>query len=565
MIKSVLFGKESRDKILAGVQKITKAVSCTMGAAGKTVLIGESVYGNDGLVHLPTKISKDGYTVARHFSLPDPEEHRGAMMIIEAATKTVEQAGDSTTCTCVLAESLITNGMKLIDDGANSQELKKGMDSALEVVIAELNKMSTPIKGDIEKIRQIASVSSNNDKSIGDLIAEAFSKIGDEGVIDIEASQGLKTEIKITDGYKFDRGWISQLFVTNRAKETCEFLNPLILLYQNRINHHTQVEKAIAIAIQQQRPLLIISEDCVDEGLAYLAINNHRKTIVVCAVKSPFGQNKNEDMEDIALLTGGDYVGDIRGIDIKEVELENLGQAEKVIVSKNETVIIKGNKNETKVDDLINDLRMNLTKAKTEDEKYPIEKRISKLMGKSAVIVVGAATETELNEKIDRVDDAVRSTKAAISEGFVAGGGTAFLISSLRPSGYAVDIGRVSIPDREFNKEDGKIKWDKSDKLPEGVTKISNRFGLGEDLLAKALWEPFLQICENAGIDGLPILKIVLNKEQNIGYNVLTGKIEDMVESGIIDSTKALRCALINAVSVAGMVLTSECSIISTS
>ncbi len=352
MIKSVLFGKESRDKILVGVQKITKAVRCTMGAAGKTVLIGEAAYGNDGLIHFPTKVSKDGYTVAKHFQLQDSEENRGAMMIIEAATKTVEQAGDATTCTCVLAESLISNGINLInEENANSQELKKGMDKGLEYVVSELNKMSTPVKGDIERIRQIATVSANNDSVIGDLIADAFDKIGDEGVIDIEASQGIKTEIKITDGYKFERGWISPFFQNNRAKEICEFINPLILMYQNRINHHTQIEKAIAISIQQQRPLLIIAEDCTDEGLAYLAVNNYNKKIIVCAVKSPFGADRHEQMEDIALLTGGDYVSDTRGIDIIEIELENLGSAKKVIISRTETVIVEGAKKETGVED----------------------------------------------------------------------------------------------------------------------------------------------------------------------------------------------------------------------
>lgn len=530
MIKSVLFGKESRDKILAGVQKITKAVRVTMGAAGKNVLIGEAVYGQDGLVHFPTKVSKDGYTVTKYFQLPDAEENRGAMMITEAATKTVEQAGDATTCTCVLAESLITNGMKLIDEGANSQELKKGMDKALEYVVEQLTKMSTPVKGNIERIRQIATVSANNDSSIGDLIAEAFEKIGDEGVIDIEASQGIKTEINIIDGYKFERGWVSNYFVTNRAKETCEFTNPLILLYQNRINHHTQIEKAITIAIQQKRPLLIISEDCVDEGLAYLAINNYNKQISVCAVKSPFGENRHEAMEDIALLTGGDYISDTRGLDIKEIEFRNLGQAQKVIISKTETIIIKGDKDEAKFQEFVDDLRMNLAQAKTEQDRYPIEKRIAALTSKGAVIKVGAATETELNEKLDRVDDAVRSTKSAIAAGFVAGGGTAFL--------------RVK----------NTIQ-----------TETSKDRNLGIELVFNSLSEPLKQICENAGVDSSEILLKVSKETGDKGYNALTDEIVDMVEAGIIDSTKALSSALTNAVSVAGMVLTSECSIISTS
>ncbi len=532
MIKSIRFEKDARDKILAGVQKIAKAVRVTMGGAGKNVLIGESVYGNDGLLHIQNRVTKDGFMVTKYFELPDTEENRGSMALKEAAMQTVELAGDATTCTCVLAEYLITEGMKLIDSGANSQEIKKGMDKALENIVSQLNKMSTPVKGNIERIRQIATVSANNDKTIGDLIADAFSKIGDEGVINIEPSQGMKTEIKIIDGYKFERGWVSPYFINNGAKESCEFNNPLILLYQNRINHHTQIEKAVQISLQQNRPLLIIAEDCTDEGLAYLAINNYgiKKQISVCVVKCPFGENRNEEMEDIALLTGGDYVSDITGIDVKEVTIENLGQAEKVIISKTETSIIKGNKDETKFDDLVNDLRMNLTQAKTEQDKYPIEKRIAKLTGKGAVIIVGAATETELNEKLDRVDDAVRSTKSAISAGFLPGGGTAFL---------------------RVNKSINGIETSDIQK--------------GESLVYLSLSSPIIQICTNAGVDAIEVFKKVSDEKNNMGYNVLTGEIVDMVDAGIIDSTKALTAALTNAVSVAGMMLTVECSIISTS
>lgn len=532
MNKEVLYGKESRAKMLKGIQAITKAVRVTMGAMGKCVLIGESVY-VDGWQHqLPTKVSKDGYTVTKHFELQDAVENRGAMMIKEAASKTVEEAGDATTCTCVLAESLITNGVKLIDDGANSQQIKKGMDLALSEVLEGLKEVSTQVKGNVEIVRQIATVSANNDKVIGDLIADAFKKIGDEGVINIEASQGMKTEIKITDGYKFERGWVSPYFITNRSKEICEFENPLILLYQNRITHHTQIQLAINISLQRQKPLLIIAEDCDEEGLAYLSINNQRKNIVVCAVKSPeFAELRRDAMEDIALLTGGTYISDIKGIDIKEdLQFEHFGQAKKVIISRTETIIIGGNKNEKQVTDFVNDLKMNLAQAKTEQEKYPIEKRIAQLNSSVAVIQVGAATETELNEKMDRVDDAVRATKAAISEGFVAGGGTAFL--------------RI------------KIHNDGTDEP--GIE-------MGKKLVREALSSPFFQICENAGVNADRIYTKVKNEIGNIGYNALTDNIVDMVEVGIIDSTKALRCALTNAVSVAGMVLTSECSIITVS
>jgi len=532
MIKQVLYGKESRDKLLAGVQKITKAVSCTMGPSGKCVLIGNSVYGQDGLVQLPSIVTKDGVTVADNFELSDPVENRGALAVKEAARETVKQAGDATTLTCVLSESLITNGMKLIEEGANSQQLKKGMDKALEYVVEELKKMSTPVKGDIERIRQVATVSANNDKIIGDLIADAYSKIGDSGIIEIGTSNGVQTEIKIADGFKIDRGWISPLFVNNPANELCEFDNPLILLYDKKITHHTQIERAIGISIQENKPLLIICEDAEDEGLAYLGINTYNKRFRACAVKSPeFGNLRREWMEDIALVTGGDYISDLHGLDIKEVELSNLGQAEKVTISPTETTIRAGKKNQEKFDEFIADLQMNLAQAKTEDEKYAIEKRIARLNGKTAVIQVGAATETELKEKLDRVDDSVRATRAAISEGFVAGGGTAFL--------------RL----RRFI--DGSELTD---------------FHKGMDLVNHSLSKPAEQISLNAGMEPSATVGVVIEKTTgNEGYNALSDKIEDMVEAGIIDSTKALRCALVNAVSVAGMVLTSECSIITTS
>lgn len=525
MIKSVLFGKESRDKILLGVQKITNAVRVTMGSNGKCVLIGNAVWGNDGVVNLPTLISKDGWTVTKHFELPDAIENRGAMMIKEAATKTVEMVGDATTCTCVLAESLITKGMGLIESGENSQMLKKGMDSALEYVIQELKKISTPVKGDNNKIKQIATVSSNNDETIGKLISDAFLKIGDEGVITIEESRGVETEIKISEGYNFQKGWISPFFVNNKASETCEFDDPLILLYEKRITHHSQIENAIIISNKERKPLLIICEDAEDEGLAFLAMNNYERKTRVCVVKSP--ELRNEGMEDIELLTGANYISDSKGEGIKDVKLSDFGKAKKIIVSKKETTIIIDDINTESVDDFTNNLRMNLAQAKTEDEKYPIEKRIARLTGGVAIIKVGAATETEMREKMDRVDDAVRSTKAAIAEGFVAGGGTAFI--------------RIPLP----------------------IVKDQNLLH-GYNLVFNSLEQPLRQICLNAGVDADKIYDNVSRETGNIGYNALTGNIENLVDSGIIDSTKALRCALMNAVSVAGMVLTSECSIIAT-
>lgn len=531
MDKKVLFGKEARNAILQGVKKITDAVRVTMGASGKCVLIGESVYQDGFIKQLPTIISKDGFTVTKHFSLADPIENRGALLIKEAAFRTVEAAGDATTCTCVLAEAIISGGMELVNQGANSQEVKKGIDKAVERAVAELKEISILIGDDNDKIFQVASVSANNDPAIGRLIADAFKKIGPEGMIDIEAGKGVKTEIKIADGYKWQYdNWISPFFVNKPDKQVCEFEDPLILLYQSRITHHTQVKRAVELANSQSRPLLIVCEDAEGEGLAFLAINNHNKAIRVCVTKSPgFREERRIEMEDIALLTGGTYISDIRGVDIKEIELENLGQARKCIVSKEETIIIGGVHDGEGLENLLNELRMNLAQAKNEEERFPIEKRIAKLTGGVAVIQVGAATETEMKEKLDRFDDAVRSTKAAISEGFVAGGGTAFI--------------RIS------------------QKLLKQKSIIDDDRDKGEYLIQRILTTPLRQMAHNSGVDDNAIFNKVAAASGNMGYNTLSGQIEDLVQCGIIDSTKALRCALINAASIAGMLIISECLI----
>lgn len=532
MMKEIFFEKEARDKILAGVKKIVKAVAVTMGAAGKTVLIGNAVYGNDGLYNFPTEITKDGFRVSKHFELSDLVENRGAMIIREAAAKTVDQAGDATTCTCVLAGDLIENGMALIDAEANSQELKKGIDSAVELIVGELKDMSIKVAGNNDKIFQVASVSANNDAVIGRFIADAYAKIGDEGVINIEENKGLNTSIKLTDGFKWDKGWVASYFVTNAAKQICEFEEPLILLYDKKITHHTQIEKALEVSLQQKKPLVIVCEDAEGEGLAYLSINNKSGIIRVCVVKAlGIGEIRNNFMEDLAILTGASYVADIHGIDIKKVQSVHFGSAKKIIISKDETVIIGGNGDKEKISEYLDELNMNLAEAKTEDEKYPIEKRIAGLTGSIAIIQVGAATESELGEKLDRYDDAVRSTKAAIQEGVLAGAGTSFI--------------RIS---QKLSKQEYITDFDK-----------------GQALVFNALLKPLKQIVSNAGLNPEVILKQVKDASENEGYNLKTNKVEDLIEAGIIDSTRALRCALINAASVSGSALTSECLIVTVS
>lgn len=519
MLKRVLFGSEARAKTLSGINKIADAVVTTLGPSGRCVLISQSMVVDYGIHNLPLFVTKDGYRTTRAFEInDDPFEQAGVLMAKECAQKSVDQSGDGTTTTILLFRELVKKGVELIDSGANPMELKKQIDKAIENVVQQLKERSTPIKGDIDRIRQIATISANNDPEIGGWIADAFEKIGDEGIIDLEASKGVKTDIKISDGYKWDQSWTSPLFITNREKQLVEFENPLILIYHNRINHHTQIMKALELCQQAGKPLLIICEDAVEEGLAFMVLNTLQGRVRVCAVKSPaFGEDRRIEMEDIAMLTGADYISDVRGINIKEVAKDNFGTAKKVIITKDETIIIGGGGNKDSIESHINELRMNLAEAKNEDEKAPIEKRIAKLKGGVAVIQVGAATETEMKEKLDRFDDAVRATKAAISEGYLAGAGTTLL-----------------------------------------------RVKSGNDIVDSAMEMVLRQICLNAGVDSEQILKQVKGLAGNIGYNAKTDVIEDLVDAGVIDPTKVLRCALQNASSSAGMILTSQCLIVDT-
>lgn len=524
MIKKTLYSKDGRAAMLLGVKKIVDAIRVTLGPMGRCVIIAQSAIADYDVHSLPVRVTKDGFTVARDYNCEDYFERVGVMLVKECTFKTVLQCGDGTSTSAILAHAILEKGIELIDQGANPMELKREIDAAVEFVVAKLKEVAIPIKGNVERIREIATVSANNDKSIGDMIAEAFTKIGDEGVIDLESNAGVKTQIKIADGYKFNKGWgeISPMFVTDRNKMLCELANPLILLYDKRINHHTQFERGLSLAIEARRPLLIICEDAEGEGLATLAMNNGR-SIQICVVKSPsFGDQRREEMEDIATVTGGTYLSDIKGVGIKEIEMDNFGEAKKVIATKDETIIVGGLSNNGAVENLLNELRMNLAQAKNEEERYPIEKRIARLSGGIAVIQVGANTETEMKERMDRFDDAIRATKSAIDEGYVPGGGSFFI----------------------------KIELD-------NITK-------GGEVLLSALIEPLKQICLNAGIEPQPIIDKVYNSEGNTGYNAKTNKVEDLIKSGILDPAKVLRCALQNAASSATMILTSEAMIVDT-
>ena len=531
MNKKTLYGLDARAKVLDGVKKIAAAVKCTLGPMGRNVLISQSMVVDYGVHSLPVRVSKDGYTVTKYFELDDPFEKPGVLLIKECAQKSVDQSGDGTTTTVVLAEAIVEEGIKLIDAGANPMELKKQIDSAVENVVGELKKMAIPIKGDIEKIRQIATVSANNDKSIGNMIAKAFEQIGDEGIIDIEESKGVHTEIKISDGYKFSKGWgtTSSFFITDKEKQVSEYENPYILLYDKKVTHHKQIQRVLEIVHKTGRPIVIICDNATQEGLAFLCMNIHQGRIAGCLIESPsFGDARREEMEDIAMLTGGTYVSDIRAVDVTEIELANLGQARKIRLTKDETVILGGKGDKEELETVINDLRMNLAEAKSEEEKYPTEKRIARLTGGVAVIQVGATTETEMKERMDRFDDSIRATKAAIAEGFVVGGGSAFL--RIARNGY-----------HEVDAE---------------------QYNAGAKLIYGILKEPLKQICKNAGVDDISILKQLYEKyydsKPDYGYNAKSDKIEDLVESGIIDPVKVLRCAIQNATSSATMILTSE-------
>lgn len=533
MNRTILFDKEAREKVLKGVNVMADAVSVTLGAAGRNVLVSRNEVIDYGLRSLPIRVTKDGVTVAREVRLNDPIENIGAMMLLESAEKTVLQAGDGTTTTIVLARAFVEEGMKMIDAGANPMELKIAIDKAVEYVVDEIKKQAVSVDDDLEKIHQIATVSANNDASIGTLVAHAFAKIGKDGIISIEEAKSVDTTVKIVDGFELKTGYISPFFITDRAKGICELTEPNIMLYEKSINNLKDIENVLRESIETRRPILIICEDCNGDALSTLIMNHVEKRIPpVCIVRVPyFTDNKLEVMEDIAACTGATYLTDSKGVGIDRATIEHLGKAAKVTVSKDSTVIIGGYKNKEEHEHLLNDLQMNKVSAQGEEEKAVIERRIARLKGGIAVIYVGGPTETEMKERVDRVDDAVRAVKAANEEGYVAGGGTVFLnITNSISSGMFGD-----------NKN-------------------------GWALTMPALMAPIKQMIKNAGLSNAneTIKQVDEAPGRNVGFNAKTGQVEDLMEAGIIDPVKVLRCSLQNAASVAGMILTSQCIICDT-
>lgn len=535
MNRKTLYGKEAREKLLSGVNKTTDAVKVTLGPDGRHVLYAGSYVADYGTRSYPLEGTKDGYRVTQRFDLDDFYEKAGMLLVKECAQKTVTQAGDGTTTTVVLMRHMVVEGLKAIDAGANPMELKKDIDRAVSRVVSTLRARAVQIGEDNEKIRQIATISANNDQEIGDLIADAFKKIGHEGSIDIEAGKSVTTEIKVAKGYRMESGWFHPAFITKKERQTVEFDDPMILLYNKHITHHKQIKNAVAHVLQAKRPLVIVCAGAQEEGLAYLVVNNQPRVdkngqfieapIKCCIVKVP-PNTDNQEMEDLAILTGGTFMADNRGTDIQEIKATDFGTVKRVVITKDECIFIEGKSREDQLDNLLTDLRIQKATAKNEDEAAPIEKRIAKLTGGVAVIQVGAATETEQKEKMDRFDDSVRAVKSAIAEGYTAGGGTAYL--RIRSGNKIVDSAMDMI-----------------------LKQICANMGLRPKLWWE-LWRP------------ADVFDKVLDARGNFGYNAKTGKVEDLILAGVIEPVKVLRCALQNAASSATMLLTTECLIVDT-
>src|SRR2546421_11444337 len=527
MAKQITHGEESRAAILRGVNQLADTVKITLGPRGRNVVLDKK-YGS------PT-ITKDGVTVAKEIELKDPMENMGAQMVREVASRTSDVAGDGTTTATVLAQAIFREGVKTVAAGANPMALKRGIDKAVERATKEIKKMSKPVTGDM--IAQVGTISANGDQAIGELIAEAMQKVGKDGVITVEESKTMETALEVVEGMQFDRGYLSPYFVTDAESMEAVLENPAILLSEKKISSMRDMLPILEQAAKLSKPMLIIAEDVEGEALATLVVNKLRGTISVAAVKAPgFGDRRKGMLEDIAVLTGGTVISEDLGIKLENVKLEDLGSAKKITIDKDNTTIIDGAGN---TDDLKG--RVKLLKAQIEDssseyDREKLQERLAKLVGGVAVIRVGAATETELKEKKARVEDAMNATRAAVEEGIVAGGGVALIRAA-----KALDKFKVF----ETN-TDGETTGDPDEQI-------------GVNIVKRALEEPLRQIVQNAGKEGAVIVeKVRAHKDANFGYNAATETFEDLVAAGIIDPAKVTRCALQNAASIAGLMLTTE-------
>ena len=522
MAKEIVFDVEARDKLKTGVDALANAVKVTLGPKGRNVVIGKKF----GAPH----VTKDGVSVAKEVELKDPIEDMGAQMVKEVASKTADIAGDGTTTATVLAQAIITAGLKNVTAGANPMDLKRGIDKAVSAIVTELKNISKEVGSDNDKIKQIATISANNDETIGTLIAEAMKVVGNDGVITVEEAKGTETEVKTVEGMQFDRGYLSPYFVTNTEKMITEMDNPYILIYDKKISNMKELLPVLEPVAQAGKPLLIIAEDVDGEALATLVVNRIRGSLKIAAVKAPgFGDRRKAMLEDIAILTGGTVISEERGMTLENASLDFLGTAEKIEVDKDNTTIVNGAGRTEDIQARVAQIKAQIEASTSDYDKEKMQERLAKLAGGVAVLYVGAPTEVEMKEKKDRVDDALAATRAAVEEGIVPGGGVA-LIRSLAQL--------------------------------EGLEGANDDETTGIAIVKRAVEEPLRQIIANAGGEGAVIVQKVKEGKDDFGYNARTETFENLYSAGVIDPTKVTRIAIENAASIASMLLTTECVIV---
>ncbi len=522
MAKKIQFDIEARDGLKRGVDALADAVKVTLGPKGRNVIIGKSFGG--------PQVTKDGVSVAKEVELEDALENMGAQMVKEVASKTNDLAGDGTTTATILAQAIVKEGLKNVAAGANPMDLKRGIDKAVEAIVADLNKQAVEVGNSSEKIKQVASISANNDATIGELITAAFEKVGKEGVITVEEAKGTDTTVDIVEGMQFDRGYISPYFVTNSDKMEADMESPYILLYDKKISTMKDLLPVLEPVAQSGKPLVVIAEDVDGEALATLVVNKLRGSLKIAAVKAPgFGDRRKAMLEDIAILTGGTVISEDRGFTLENATIDMLGTAEKVTIDKDNTTVVNGAGNKDDIKARVNQIKSQIEASTSDYDKEKLQERLAKLSGGVAVLYVGAASEVEMKEKKDRVDDALHATRAAVEEGIVSGGGVALL---------------QALPCLS------KLKSENADEQT------------GVQIVAKAIESPLRTIVSNAGGEGSVVVAKVIEGENNFGYDAKTNTYGNMQEKGIIDPKKVTRIALENAASVAGMILTTECALV---
>ena len=522
MAKKIQFDIEAREGLKKGVDALANAVKVTLGPKGRNVIVGKSFGG--------PQVTKDGVTVAKEIELEDALENMGAQMVKEVASKTNDLAGDGTTTATILAQSIVNEGLKNVTAGANPMDLKRGVDKAVSTIVDELNKSAKTVGNSSEKIQQIASISANNDSAIGDLITQAFEKVGKEGVITVEEAKGTDTYVDVVEGMQFDRGYLSPYFVTNSEKMEADLESPYILLYDKKISAMKDLLPILEPVAQTGKPLLVIAEDVDGEALATLVVNKLRGALKIAAVKAPgFGDRRKAMLEDIAILTGGTVISEERGFNIENTTIDMLGSAERVTIDKDNTTIVNGSGEKKEIEARVGQIKSQIETTTSDYDKEKLQERLAKLAGGVAVLYVGAASEVEMKEKKDRVDDALHATRAAVEEGIVAGGGVALI---------------------RARKQLDKIKAINDDEFT------------GIQIISRALEAPLRTIVENAGGEGSVVVAKILEGKDGFGYDAKSDKYVDLFESGIIDPKKVTRVALENAASVAGMILTTECALV---